>query len=277
MRECARAYAKRGSAHHRRSPLTSRAQRRRYAHPDLRPEAAAGVPPTCSATVSSGATHLPVNATAAIERTWRSASCSTRPGRPLSRVGRVSGGPPGNKTAGTRSLAPQPRKSPSSCPDELGSPPDRGWPHHSPCPEAARGAWAPGMHILQWASSEEPALRTPPSTVSTPSPTRGRTTTTRPPAGEGPARVRARVDESARGWNRSDDPSWVLIELALSSRSRLAIVQAQDVLGLGSKARMNTPSTFGRNWRWRLEPGQLTAEHAVRLREATRRWHRLRS
>jgi 4-alpha-glucanotransferase len=71
------------------------------------------------------------------------------------------------------------------------------------------------------------------------------------------------------------DPPWVLIELALSSRSRLAIVQAQDVLGLRSEARMNTPSTIGENWQWRLEPGQLTAEHAARLRRATQRWRRL--
>ena len=47
----------------------------------------------------------------------------------------------------------------------------------------------------------------------------------------------------------------MIVELTLSSRARLAIVQAQDVLGLGSEARMNTPSTVGVNWRWRLEPG----------------------
>jgi 4-alpha-glucanotransferase len=72
-----------------------------------------------------------------------------------------------------------------------------------------------------------------------------------------------------------DDPSWVLIELALSSRSRLAIVQLQDVLGLGSEARMNRPSTIGGNWSWRLRPGELTREHAARLGDATARWRRL--
>ena len=42
---------------------------------------------------------------------------------------------------------------------------------------------------------------------------------------------------------RSTRPSrrWSLIELAFSSRARLAIVPAQDVLGLGSEARMNRP------------------------------------
>jgi 4-alpha-glucanotransferase len=37
------------------------------------------------------------------------------------------------------------------------------------------------------------------------------------------------------------------------------------VLGLGSEARMNTPSQNGGNWRWRLQPGALTEELAARL------------
>ncbi|HZQ65551.1 MAG TPA: 4-alpha-glucanotransferase [Gaiellaceae bacterium] len=65
------------------------------------------------------------------------------------------------------------------------------------------------------------------------------------------------------------EPSWELIETAFSSRAELAIVQAQDVLGLGSEARMNMPGTTDGNWRWRLRPGQLTSGHAARLREAT--------
>ena len=65
-----------------------------------------------------------------------------------------------------------------------------------------------------------------------------------------------------------DDDVWPLIELALSSRSALAIVPVQDVLGLGSEARMNRPGEVGGNWEWRLEPGQLTDAHAARLRQA---------
>jgi 4-alpha-glucanotransferase len=65
------------------------------------------------------------------------------------------------------------------------------------------------------------------------------------------------------------DPAWALIELALSSRARLAIVPVQDVLGLGSEARLNTPGRPDGNWKWRLRRGQLTSEHAARLREAT--------
>jgi 4-alpha-glucanotransferase len=65
------------------------------------------------------------------------------------------------------------------------------------------------------------------------------------------------------------DPAWSLVRLALSSRARLAIVPVQDVLGLGSEARLNTPGRPEGNWRWRLRRGQLTSEHAARLREAT--------
>ena len=70
------------------------------------------------------------------------------------------------------------------------------------------------------------------------------------------------------------EPHWALIELAMRSRAELAIVPAQDVLGLGSEARMNRPGTVGGNWSWRLEPGQLTSAEAARLRAATVRGKR---
>ena len=65
------------------------------------------------------------------------------------------------------------------------------------------------------------------------------------------------------------DPVWALIRLLLGSRARLAMVQLQDVLGLGSEGRMNMPGTTRGAWQWRLERGQLTKRHARRLREAT--------
>jgi 4-alpha-glucanotransferase len=63
------------------------------------------------------------------------------------------------------------------------------------------------------------------------------------------------------------EPHWGLIELAYESRASLAIVPAQDVLGLGSEARMNRPGEIEGNWSWRLERGQLTKRHANRLRK----------
>ena len=76
-------------------------------------------------------------------------------------------------------------------------------------------------------------------------------------------------DAFARAGLADAEPHWALIELTLHSRAATAIVQAQDVLGLGDEARMNTPGVEGGNWGWRLEPGQLGAELAQRLRAVT--------
>jgi len=62
------------------------------------------------------------------------------------------------------------------------------------------------------------------------------------------------------------EPSRGLIDLAYSSRAALAIVPAQDVLGLGSEARMNRPGFSEGNWSWRLERGALAPALAKRLR-----------
>ena len=56
--------------------------------------------------------------------------------------------------------------------------------------------------------------------------------------------------------------------MTFSSPARLAMLQAQDVLGLGSGARMNTPGRATGSWRWQMAPGALTREHAKRLRAA---------
>jgi 4-alpha-glucanotransferase len=67
---------------------------------------------------------------------------------------------------------------------------------------------------------------------------------------------------------REEEIWWSLIRLAFSSRARVAMVQAQDVLGLGSEARMNMPGTTGRSWRWRLS-SLPSADLAARLRDAS--------
>ena len=51
-----------------------------------------------------------------------------------------------------------------------------------------------------------------------------------------------------------------LISLALESRSDMVIIPLQDYLGLGNEARINTPSTVGGNWEWRVKEEQLTDE-----------------
>ena len=59
---------------------------------------------------------------------------------------------------------------------------------------------------------------------------------------------------------------WTLIQIALESPARLAVVPAQDLLGLGSEARMNTPGTDTGNWTWQARSGAFDAELAARLR-----------
>jgi 4-alpha-glucanotransferase len=63
-----------------------------------------------------------------------------------------------------------------------------------------------------------------------------------------------------------DGPSWGLIRLALSSPAAFSIVPLQDVLGLGSEARLNTPSTTIGNYHWRYAAGDLRAEFAEKLK-----------
>jgi 4-alpha-glucanotransferase len=82
--------------------------------------------------------------------------------------------------------------------------------------------------------------------------------------------VRAEVDEEAREVGVAEpEPWWSVIRLALSSPARTCMLQAQDILGLGSEARMNDPSRAGGNWRWRMREGALTDALARRLRDAT--------
>lgn len=63
--------------------------------------------------------------------------------------------------------------------------------------------------------------------------------------------------------------SWEMIRLAMSSVANTAIVPVQDILGLGEKGRMNTPSTTHGNWEWRFSPDDLTPAVKQRLLEMT--------
>ena len=132
----------------------------------------------------------------------------------------------------------------------------------------------PGMVVLQWAFGRERgnphalANHEEQSVVYT---STHDTDTARGWFASMPTRERMRTGLDLR------EPAWSLIELAHTSRSSLSIVPAQDVLGLGSSARMNTPGTGEGNWRWRLRRGQLTDELAARLRESTARGDRLTS
>ncbi|MDD3403744.1 MAG: 4-alpha-glucanotransferase [Hespellia sp.] len=60
------------------------------------------------------------------------------------------------------------------------------------------------------------------------------------------------------------------IRLAMASVADLCVIPMQDYLGLGSEARINKPSTVGKNWKWRLLPGQVTDAAADVIARMTR-------
>jgi len=94
-----------------------------------------------------------------------------------------------------------------------------------------------------------------------------------------PPRQRAFVDGEVarRGFTDRGRPWWGMIRLAFASPAHTAMVQAQDVLGLGSEARMNQPGNARGSWEWQMKRGALTPALARRLREATEEAGRLPS
>jgi 4-alpha-glucanotransferase len=60
------------------------------------------------------------------------------------------------------------------------------------------------------------------------------------------------------------------IREAYTSVAGLAVVPLQDVFGLGSEARMNTPGVARGNWKWRADPGGFTSERARGLQRIAR-------
>jgi len=68
---------------------------------------------------------------------------------------------------------------------------------------------------------------------------------------------------------QNEEVNWVFIRTVLASVANTALVPLQDVLGLGSEARMNLPGTVSGNWRWRYKANSLTKEVRDRLRALT--------
>jgi 4-alpha-glucanotransferase len=71
------------------------------------------------------------------------------------------------------------------------------------------------------------------------------------------------------------DVNWKMVEFTLNANANTSIIIMQDVLGLDSSARMNTPGTVGGNWEWRMVPGMLTKEIKKHLKELTKKSNRL--
>ena len=59
------------------------------------------------------------------------------------------------------------------------------------------------------------------------------------------------------------------------SKSDLSIIPMQDYLGLDNTCRTNTPSTVGKNWKWRVTNEQLSTKLRDKLRELAMRYGRM--
>src|SRR3984885_12616824 len=68
--------------------------------------------------------------------------------------------------------------------------------------------------------------------------------------------------------------NWAFIRALEASVADTILIPMQDVLGLGTEARMNQPATIGGNWRWRYRAGDLKPEFAQRLKEMTELYDR---
>ena len=68
---------------------------------------------------------------------------------------------------------------------------------------------------------------------------------------------------------------WDFIRLAQESVADLCVIPIQDYLGLGHEARINTPSTLGKNWKWRLKKDQIFEGLGERIRSITRLYGRV--
>lgn len=87
---------------------------------------------------------------------------------------------------------------------------------------------------------------------------------------EASAVERARLNSYLGREATADSVAADMVRLALASVAHMAIIPMQDILGLGSEARMNLPGTTRENWLWRLQPGSAGSDVAARLRQLLR-------
>ncbi|MCB1865396.1 MAG: 4-alpha-glucanotransferase [Chromatiales bacterium] len=75
---------------------------------------------------------------------------------------------------------------------------------------------------------------------------------------------------SVLGMADDSEMPWAMIDAALASPARLAVIPMQDLLGLGTEARFNTPGTTTGNWEWRFDWSQIDGRLTSRLRDRLR-------
>lgn len=98
-------------------------------------------------------------------------------------------------------------------------------------------------------------------------------------AGEGTTRTADQIERERRAalqylGGDSGAINWRMIRLVTASVARFSIITMQDVLGLGSEARMNLPGSSQGNWRWRMTDDQMTEHDAHTLRDMAESYDR---
>ena len=141
----------------------------------------------------------------------------------------------------------------------------------------------PGMRVAQFGFDEEidTAIHHPdnyPTDVAAYTGTHDNDTTSGWFWGANHRHDRRRLDRNKRRLlaltgTRGEEINWDLIKIVLGSAAETAVVPIQDLLGLGSEARMNTPGTEEGNWIWRMTK-RVTPEFTERLGHATAAVHR---
>ena len=136
----------------------------------------------------------------------------------------------------------------------------------------------PGMRVAQFGFDEEidTAIHHPdnyPADVVAYTGTHDNDTTTGWFWGTNQRHDRRRLDRNKRRLlaftgTRGEEINWDLIKIVLGSAAETAVVPIQDLLGLGSEARMNTPGKEEGNWIWRMTQ-PVTPELTDRLGQAT--------
>jgi len=87
--------------------------------------------------------------------------------------------------------------------------------------------------------------------------------------------VRKRIFQYFGREIETEEIHWEMVRLAMMSVANIAILPMQDILGLGSEARMNLPASANGNWQWQLLQEQLTPNLTAKLLEMTRLYGRL--
>jgi 4-alpha-glucanotransferase len=70
--------------------------------------------------------------------------------------------------------------------------------------------------------------------------------------------------------------NWDFISLAMNSKANTVVIPLQDIMGLGTNARMNIPGTVENNWEWRFKKNKLTSNIIERMRTLTEESKRMK-